>query len=267
MSSPFPGMDPYLEDPAEWGDAHTRLINVISEYLADAVAPNFLVRIEEHVYVVPSGEPDHRQTVVPDVYVATLPGAEPTATRAEGIITPPTLIEPIYDVEIRDRFIEIRDARNREVVTSLEVLSPFNKAAGTEGRATFLRKRQAVMASKAHWIEIDLLRAGERPEEVAGRSDYYALLKRSGVAGPYEAWLFDLRDTLPTIAVPLRPPFPDVPLNLQKAFEDTYTRGHYAEGVDYSANPPLPRLRPADMAWSKERVREWSAARHAAATG
>ena len=117
------------------------------------------------------------------------------------------------------------------------------------------------MGSKAHWIEIDLLRAGERPEELEDKSDYYALLKRGGQPPPFEGWLFDVRDRIPTIAVPLRPPFVDVPLNLQAVFETVYARGHYAEAVDYSASPPLPRLRPADEIWARERVREWLAAR------
>ncbi len=200
MPSPFPGMDPYLEEPSGWGGFHSRFINSVSDTIADAVSPNFLVNIEERVFVVPLDE--------------------------------------------------IRDTHSREVVTTIEVLSPFNKAAGTEGREAFLRKRRTVMASKTHWIEIDLLRAGERPEEVAGKSDYYALLKRGDAPPPYEAWLFDLRDPLPTIAVPLRPPFEDVPLNLKSVFNTVYARGHYADALDYSGKPPLPRFRPADAAWA-----------------
>lgn len=264
MPSPFPGMDPFIEEPTEWGDFHSRFINALSEYLAEAVAPHFLVRIEKRVYIVPLDDSDKRQTIVPDIYVVTPPQAiAARAAAAESAITTPSLIEPIYDAEVRDRFIEIRDARNREVVTTIEVLSPFNKAAGTEGREAFQRKRKAVMGSKAHWIEIDLLRAGERPTEVALKSDYYILLKRGEIPGPFEVWWIDIRDTLPTIAVPLRPPFADVPLNLQIVFNTTYTRGHYAEALDYSHQPPLPRPSPADAAWVKERVREWAAARQA----
>lgn len=259
MSSPFPGMDPFLESPIGWGGVHSRLINSISDYLAELVSPNFIVDIEERVYITTLGDPE-KWPIVPDVYVVSGPLAGHPGPAA-GSITAPTLIEPLYDVEIRDRFIEIVDARNREVVATLEVLSPYNKSSGTPGREAFLHKCKKVMASKTHWIEIDLLRAGERPRELSGKSDYYALLKRGGTPGPYEVWYFDVRDRMPTIAVPLRPPFEDVPLNLQAVFENTYARGHYAESTDYSDNPPLPRLRPADAAWVQERVREWLAAR------
>ena len=33
MPSPFPGMDPYLEDPVQWGGVHLRLIVCISTEL------------------------------------------------------------------------------------------------------------------------------------------------------------------------------------------------------------------------------------------
>ena len=35
MSSPFPGMNPYLENPAYWSEVHNRLI----VNLADSLAP------------------------------------------------------------------------------------------------------------------------------------------------------------------------------------------------------------------------------------
>lgn len=266
MSSPFPGMDPFLEEPSEWGDFHSRFINAISEYIAEIVAPNFIVRIEKYVYIVPLDDPDVRQSIVPDVYVVTLPRQTPGSLAAEAI-KEPTLIEPLYEEEIRERFIEIRDAANREVVTTIEALSPFNKASGAPGRKAFLQKRKTVMAAKVHWIEIDLLRAGERPPELAGRSDYYALLKRGGVPGPFEVWQFDLRDPLPTIAVPLRPPFADVPLDLQAVFNTTYQRGRYDRGLDYSGPIPQPRLRPADAKWAQAQVEAWHAARSEKAAG
>ena len=113
------------------------------------------------------------------------------------------------------------------------------------------------MNSHSHWIEIDLLRAGERPAEVSNKSDYYALLKREDGDFALEVWYFDLRDGLPTIAVPLTPNYPDVPLDLQAAFNEMYRRAHYAASLDYSAPVPLPRLRPADAVWLKNQIKNW----------
>ncbi|HBY98454.1 MAG TPA: hypothetical protein DEP84_31685, partial [Chloroflexi bacterium] len=152
------------------------LINSISDYLADRVSPDFFVEIEERVYIV-TPDDERRQSIVPDVYVVSGQREQPSVAMS-GAITAPTLIEPLDDVEIRDRYIEIRDTINRQVVTTIEVLSPYNKASGTQGRAAFLRKRKTVMASGVHWIEIDLLRTGDRPPEVVGKSDYHKLSHR-----------------------------------------------------------------------------------------
>ena len=250
--SPFPGMDPFLEEPTMWSGVHHRLISSSSDQLAAAVSPNFFVSIEQRVYIVSLDEPgSQRRAIVPDVYLVTGVRDRQPAER-QSAITTPTLIEPLHDLEIRDRYINILDTQSREVVTTIEVLSPFNKTPGAPGFEAFRQKRQTIMASRVHWLEIDLLRAGERPLEVAGQSDYYALLKRGGhPVAPFEVWFFNLRDTLPTIAVPLRPPFADVPLNLQTVFNDLYTRAYYADSIDYTRDIPLPRLKPADEAWVK----------------
>lgn len=93
------------------------------------------------------------QQIVPDVYlVETLPQAAwPGA--AVGITTP-TVVEPIYESEVTERWIEIRDKRDRQAVTTIEVLSPFKEAKNTAGRTAFLRKRNNVMNTRTHWVEL-----------------------------------------------------------------------------------------------------------------
>ena len=258
MESPFPGMDPFLEDPTEWQSVHTRLITAVGDQLAPQVAPHFSVRFEQRVYLI---SPDDDKTFIePDVYLVQS-YSPPHTTGAAALATPPVLVEPVYEIEMHDRYIEIRDKRNRDVVTTIEILSPFNKAPGTQGNTAFFDKRRRVMASDVNWIEIDLLHYGERPHEVAHKSDYYALLKRGGTFGPYEVWYFDLRDRMPTIFVPLRPPFDDVLLDLQAAFAELYERGFYANDIDYRAPIPIPPLRPADAIWAREQIDAWLAKR------
>lgn len=255
MASPFPGMDPFLEEPSEWSSVHTRLINGISDALASALAPNFHVNIEQRVYITSPDDLD-RQSIAPDIYVVRGPH-ETRAVGTAGVITAPTFVEPEYESEIRDRYLEIRDTRSREVVTTIELLSPFNKVADRQGREAFLRKRKTVMSSNVNWIEIDLLRAGKRPSEVEKKSDYYALLKRGSVLGPFEVWYFDLRDRMPTISVPLRPPIEDIPLDLQTVFDGVYARAYYADSIDYTVDIPSPRLRAAAKVWVTEQINQW----------
>ena len=261
--SPFPGMDPFLEKPSKWSSVHTRLINAISDQLAKALSPNFYVEIEERVTLTLAGDSGALQQIEPDVYlVRGQPKAQHPVIK-EQQITAPTLVEAAYQDEVRQRYLEIRDATNREVVTTIELLSPFNKSPGLRGHVDFMDKRKQVMASNVHWIEIDLLRAGTCPAEVAAKSDYYALLKRGGVLEMYEVWYIDLRDLLPTIAVPLRSPFEDVPLNLQDAFDDIYRRAYYADSLDYTEMVPLPHCAPADAAWIRQQIQAWMAERTA----
>lgn len=256
--SPFPGMDPYLESPQEWSTVHSLLLGHILEALAARVPSEYVVRIEQRVYIA---EPESlaQTTFEPDVFVARERQALYAASAPN--ITPPTFLDlENLEPDTHDRFIEIRDGRSRDIVTTLELLSPFNKRLGAQGYTAFQRKRTSVMASSTHWIEIDLLRAGERPAAVTGRSDYYALLKRGGVP-TCEVWYFEVRELLPVISVPLRPPHADVALDLQAIFGEMYRRAHFAGQIDYSQPAPPPAFSIEDRRWAAARVEAWQSAR------
>ncbi len=45
-ASPFPGKDPYLEEPTRWPGVYTRLIALIADTLAPQLAPAFTVAVE-----------------------------------------------------------------------------------------------------------------------------------------------------------------------------------------------------------------------------
>jgi Protein of unknown function (DUF4058) len=259
MASPFPGMDPFLEDSRLWESFHNRLIGVFDEILSARVRPHFYVEEQSSVYIVELGA-QPRPPVKPDVYLVdagrtTSAGATAIAERP---VTQPLVVKARFPEELRQRYLEIRDSRNHTVVAVLELLSPTNKAAGTTGREAFLRKRRELMSAPVHWLEIDLLRAGERPDEVAGQSDYYALLKRAEIADEFDVWYWNLRDPLPVITVPLTAEFPDVAVDLQSAFATTYER-YYAARLEYREAPPPPRLQPADLSWAAGCLEAWRA--------
>ncbi|MEI7769214.1 MAG: DUF4058 family protein, partial [Chloroflexales bacterium] len=50
MPTPFPGMDPYLEQPAIWPDFHNSLIVALRDDLAPRLRPRYYVAIEERTY-------------------------------------------------------------------------------------------------------------------------------------------------------------------------------------------------------------------------
>jgi hypothetical protein len=255
MQGPFPVMDPYLEEPGLWPDVHSGLITAIRNALAASVAPGFIVRIGQRVHTA-DAEELARQEVVPDFYLLQRPLPGGGVATAPNAISPAATPEPVYDEEIRDRSIEILDARGHEVVTTIELLSPANKVPGSQGRAQFLRKRGVILRSRTNWVEIDLLRGGQRLVEVEGKGDYYALKRRFG-RHHYLAWYWHLRDALPTIAVPLTGEYADVPLDLGAILAGVYARAFYALSVDYAAPVPAPRPLPPDAAWIAARLRAW----------
>jgi hypothetical protein len=60
MKSPFPGMDPFLEQPAYWPDFHATFINYWREAIADLLPPSYEATLGERVYLV-ERDPDERK--------------------------------------------------------------------------------------------------------------------------------------------------------------------------------------------------------------
>lgn len=67
MASPFPGMNPYLENPAFWSEVHNRLIVNLADFLAPQIPPQYRVAIEQRTYL--SDETDSVLLGLPDVSV------------------------------------------------------------------------------------------------------------------------------------------------------------------------------------------------------
>jgi hypothetical protein len=47
VPSPFPGVDPYLENPELWPDVHNRLIAALGDDLSPLLRPRYYVALEE----------------------------------------------------------------------------------------------------------------------------------------------------------------------------------------------------------------------------
>jgi hypothetical protein len=166
---------------------------------------------------------------------------------------------PEYVALAQQRFVphtwvKIVDVAKRKLVAVIEFLSPANKA-GVE-RKRYLRKRQRILLSSAHLLEIDLLRKGKRvpmrdPLPAAG---YFVLLSRVEDRPETEVWPVALDQPLPPVPVPLLPKDPDVVLDLQHVFASIYEEGRYRSLIDYTLRPEIPLPREA-MAWLKKRVK------------
>ncbi len=51
MRSPFPGMNPYLEQPIFWSEFHSRLIVAIADALAPKLLPKYYIGVETRTYL------------------------------------------------------------------------------------------------------------------------------------------------------------------------------------------------------------------------
>jgi hypothetical protein len=253
MPSPFPGMNPYLERADQWQDFHTSFLTYVREALKPQVEANYVVHVEDHVFIHEMPRERWRSIGRPDVTLARRPDAG--AALAAPVVEAGDEVELfITHDEVAQHYLEIRDRRNREVVTVVDLLSPSNKAPGSD-RQQYLRKRDRSLLSGAHLVEIDLLRGGPRlpiEEGPPPACDYYVLVSRAQQRP--KAWLrrIALQKQLPTIPIPLRPEDGDARLDLQAILNRVYDTGTYeAEVYD---SPPEPPLSTDDAAWAAQFV-------------
>jgi Protein of unknown function (DUF4058) len=249
MPSPFPGMNPYFEQAAHWQDFHTEFLTTLRRHLAPQIAPNYIIQLEEHVYIHDLPPEPRRLLGRPDLSVTRTGAATPGQPALAVLEAPAEVRLPAQDIE-RVPFLEVRDRRGRELVTVIELLSPSNKRSG-EDRQQYLAKRRELLRSPAHLVEIDLLRgwapmpADDRPE-----GDYSVLVSRSERRPAAEFWPLGLRDRLPVIPIPLRPSDPDGRVDLQEVLHQAHDRPGYEHFIYEGA--PEPPLSTEDAEWAKQ---------------
>jgi Protein of unknown function (DUF4058) len=249
MLSPFPGMNPYLENSELWSSVHNRLIVAIADDLVDHLSEKYRVEIEKRTYF--SSDDESLLVGIPDVAVATGRAASGTASGTAKIALsaqPQKVTMPIAE-EVNERYLEIREVATGIVVTTIELLSPKNKRTG-EGRLAYERKRNQVLASATHLIEIDLLRGG-KPFPMMGEylGDYRILVCRSDQRPVADLYAFSLRQIIPSVSIPVLSGDEEPVLELQKLLNYVYERGRYHLAIDYT-HPPQPPLSREDVEWA-----------------
>src|SRR5262245_42826687 len=117
MPSPFPGMDPYLEDPGLWPDVHHGLISEMQAVQYGLLRPKYHVRCEELVYISYEHDPG-RKVIIPDLRVADRPGSERTPPSAEGTATwavdESVELTTLLEEEIHEARLEVIDRAQRQ---------------------------------------------------------------------------------------------------------------------------------------------------------
>lgn len=154
-----------LEYPAFWSSFHTGLIVAIADAITPQLGSQYYVEVKSRTYQ--TDEADEELLIgIPDAIVfagkagAVLtesPMAETTSTTTQ--LRPEKVLVPM-PVELKQRYLEVREMGTDTVITVVELLSPTNKRSG-EGRTAYEKKRQLILGSATHLVEIDLLRGGK----------------------------------------------------------------------------------------------------------
>ncbi len=257
MKSPFPGMDPYLEQ--FWPDVHARLILYACDQLEEQLPNSLIARVEERVVLeLESFEP---RPVYPDVKITERRGH---GTADGAVASSVAVIEPViveYEGEpATETYINILEAGpGQRLVTVIEILSLANKLPG-EGQRLYRQKQRELRDAGVSLVEIDLLRRGERVLSLAPsriprrvRTTYQVCARRGWFSRRFEVYPVPLRKPLPAIRIPLREKDKDVRLDLQALLGQAYRKGRYHLTIDYS-EPPDPPLTGADARWARALV-------------
>jgi len=254
--SPFPGMDPYLEQA--WRDVHHSLCTYARDDIQAQLGGEFVARVDERLVVEQA--PLATRSVYGDVRVAqrsTPRPSRPIAPASGVALAEPITIE-LSDEKATEGYIQIIDVRTGgRVVTVIEFLSTTNKLPGPD-QNLYRRKRLELEKAGVSLVEINLLRAGPFiatfPESLLRteqRTPYYAIVHR-GWAGPcYQYYPMPLRDRLSAISIPLRESDPAVALDLQSLIDRVYRNGAHDVEIDY-ANDPEPPLDAQAASWADQ---------------
>jgi hypothetical protein len=249
-------MDPYLEGSL-WMSVHTELAVEIAHQLNRQLLPRSIA-LTTRRYVMDA--PEESEILVgelgetyPDVALVKQGPVEGNRGTAAAI-APPLQMATLIRTPVPHITVEIRDVAKRQLVAVIEVLSPTNKRG--DGYKEYVDKRERILRSPAHLLEIDLLRKGHRVP-MRGKLPsvpYFVFIGRREQRLATDVWPIILDQPLPEVPVPLLPGDADAKLDLQQALTNVYDQSGLRYMIDYSQSPEVP-LSPEQAAWVDEHLR------------
>ena len=223
MPSPFPGMDPYLEDEKLWPEFHHALVAALYQALLPNLVDRYRARVGQRHYVVEQA-----------------------------------LFTSVIRDEHHEEFIEVRQRSDGRLVTLLDVVSPANKTLSA-ARSAYLTKRQEAKNCGASLVEIDLVLQGQPTLEYSREGlpdwDYAVTVTRCTQPERFEIYTATLQKKLPRFRLPLAADDRDTVLDLHTAFTRCYDQGGFAAKIDY-ARDPVTSLNAEDKQWLDEVLKQ-----------
>jgi Protein of unknown function (DUF4058) len=216
MLSPFPGMDPYLEQ--FWGDVHHTMINRSRAAIQKQLPGDLVARADERVFE--QDEPTRQGFI--EIF---------DLKSGRRVVTVIEIISPSNKVPGpgRDLYIKKQNELRQAGVSLIEI--DLNRTGSRILSAPF-----------------ELIPDGHR-------TLYAACVRRGSKPLTFEYYRMPLRERLPAIAISLRQTDQDIPLDLQSVFVECCEEGRYVEDIDYheESDPPLGR---EDAQWADALLRE-----------
>jgi len=247
MPSPFPGMNPYFEQPGSWRGIHSTFLVHLQAQIAPRVQPKYFTKIEETLYVDRAREERRRPFAIADIGIAKNSDTARSGT-ALAVARPVQARLPKVTKRPGKR-LSIFNRANRRLVTVIEVLSPSNKDPKRD-RRQYLLKREELLSSDVNLVEIDLLRGGRKmPLQNAPPDTYSIVVSRASDRPDVDLWSFTLREPIPRFPLPLADGDPEPMLDLKQVVDQAYDSAVLELGL--YEEEPQPPLSPADLKWAK----------------
>ncbi len=223
MPSPFPGMDPYLEDEKIWPEFHHALVATLYQGLLPNLVDRYRARVGQRHYT-----------------------------------TEQALFTSIIRDEHHEEFVEVRQRSDGRLVTLLDLVSPANKTLSA-ARTAYLDKRQEAKGAGASIVEIDLVLQGKPTLEYSRDGlpdwDYAVTVTRCTQPERFEIYTATLQKKLPRFRLPLAADDRDAVLDLQTNFARCFDQGNFAAKIDYGRDP-VTTLADEDRKWLGEWLKQ-----------
>lgn len=252
FANPFPGMNPYLESRRLWPEVHNNIIHEMFRFLRRNLPFRYTVIMDERVGIGndPSKDPPARYAE-PDLSIRRSGMRERAIVpyQTEGRVAAKL---PWTDEAAREWYVTIgeRSREDHDPIAIVELLSLSNKLTAGHGRSQYLEKRERIIASGTHLVEIDLTRVG-RPMPVEGYdgdAPYRHLISRWQTRPDVDLYPFRLQTPIPDVPVPLLEGDNDAVVPLGSLLHDMYEQDYYSNYADYSEDPEGP-LSEDDREW------------------
>ena len=219
MPSPFPGMDPYLEDGQFWPIFQHQLVTGLYQVLLPGLVDRYRARVGQRTY-----------------------------------FTEQALFTSIVRDDHLEEFIEIRQRTDGKLITLIDVVSPSNRM--TEpGRQAYLARRRDARNGGANLVEIDLVLQGDSlidySREGLPEWDYAVTVTRATQMDRREIYTSTVQKRLPRFRLPLAGDDRDTVVDLQTSIQRAYEHGGFGSKIDYQKSP-LAKLSPENLKWVDE---------------